>query len=196
MKRMLTALLLLSIGPGLVGAVQTPIYSVLGDYGSAGDDVFVWGPGAENSVFLDSAAVNPPPPEGLHSMRSTSLVGTDFRPPVPNAPTWAVMYLNMPSRTNRRVDLSAYGNSNPAAGPVGEMRFWAYCTSDNFETLVQHFDGSQDGCSWSHSSDGTDPNRFMLNQWNAMVCPADYYATGDTGAPKSLADIVSPSCLS
>src|ERR1019366_3581176 len=123
MKRILTALLLLSLYPMVARAVETPIYSVLGDYVSAGDDVYVWGPAGPNSVFLDRTATIPPPPEGLHSMKSTALVGTDFGPTPPNAPTWAVMYLNKPSRTNRTVDLSAYGNSDPAPDRWGKCAF-------------------------------------------------------------------------
>ena len=71
-------------------------------------------------------------------------------------PTWAVVVPN-----GGTVDLTPYATS-------GELRFWANCNTDNFEALIQHSDGSQDGCSWAGTA-GTTPGTFILNQWNAIV---------------------------
>src|SRR5258706_4774773 len=148
MKRsLLIAAILMGLTRGL-SAVQTPIYPVLSDKGIAGEDIYVFGSIAGNSVRLSSTATNPPAPEGQYSFQAQAVGGPGS--------TWGVFFLN-PNRSNRAVDLSAYNN--------GEIRFWANCTSDNFNVFVQHLNGVQEGYNYAGSFGG------QFNQWVPVVYP-------------------------
>jgi len=171
MKRSTVLFLLLSLA-GPLRAVPTPIDTILADTsnpGMAGDDIYIWGPGGATSVSLDSTTVNPAPPEGFHSMKSTVISG--------QGSTWAIMYLNAPdqnkNRSNRPVDLSAYAN--------GEIRFWANCDRDDFEVFIQHADGSQDGYGLTGAFQGN------FNQWVPVILPL-----GPITSSYAINDIVSP----
>jgi hypothetical protein len=177
MKTIQTALFLFAVLSAPVLAVQTPIYTVFSDAATTTDDIFVWGASAGYSVYLDSSVTQPAPPEGFHSLRATAGPYTSDTYPS----TFAFMYLT-PYRTNRSVDLSAYAAS-------GEIRLWLYCDTDNFETLVQHANGAQDGFYWN----GVLASQGALNQWVLMEIPtADIQYPYYTGPEISYADLVSP----
>lgn len=150
-------------------AVPTPIYSVLTDKGIAGETIYVWGPGLGNSVTLSSTSTNPPPPEGIYSMKGQAVSG--------NGSTWAIFYLDG-LRANRPVDLSAYASS-------GELRFWANCDTANFFTFLQYPDGAQAKSNWSATSLAS-----HLNQWVSLAIPLNTFPAHLSPTP--LSNIVSP----
>jgi len=173
MKKLLLLLSLIHLPSLLHAAIATPIYAVLGDEYSSGDDVYTWG----NVTVTTPTA--PAPPEGYKSLKAVVVSG--FNPSqgaVIEWGGWGVVNLTPgPTPTRRSVDMSAYQTD-------GEMRFWINCSTDNFEVAMEHNDnGSLPGTkeSWLfHNVDG-----WVNNTWLPVII-----LMSDTQWP--LNDIFSP----
>ena len=91
--RTVLAFFILAGLPSLMWAVQTPIYSVLTDAGSAGDDIYIWGPGG--GILFSLEHHDKPHSSGRRSVDAGGGMAGQRS-------TWAIVYLDIPAPGSNR----------------------------------------------------------------------------------------------